>query len=67
MGHIRIAEDGPEGYGKRGSWEGYCSGGGISRMYAEMPFGGLQQGADPERDPPPQGVVLVQPAEAWVQ
>lgn len=35
VGHIRIAEDGPEGYGKRGSWEGYCSGGGISRMYAE--------------------------------
>lgn len=34
-GHIRVAEDGPEGYGKRGSWEGYCSGGGISRMYAE--------------------------------
>jgi glucokinase len=36
VGHIRIAEDGPEGYGKRGSWEGYCSGGGISRMYAEL-------------------------------
>jgi glucokinase len=36
VGHIRIAEDGPEGYGKRGSWEGYCSGGGLSRLYAEM-------------------------------
>jgi glucokinase len=36
VGHIRIAEDGPPGYGKRGSWEGYCSGGGISRMYAEL-------------------------------
>ncbi|MHC6203717.1 ROK family protein [Breznakiellaceae bacterium SP9] len=35
VGHIRIAEDGPEGYGKRGSWEGYCSGGGLSRLYAE--------------------------------
>jgi glucokinase len=35
VGHIRIAEDGPEGYGKRGSWEGYCSGGGIGRLYAE--------------------------------
>ncbi|MDR3337982.1 MAG: ROK family protein [Treponema sp.] len=36
VGHIRIAEDGPEGYGKRGSWEGYCSGGGLSRLYAEV-------------------------------
>jgi glucokinase len=36
VGHIRIAEDGPEGYGKRGSWEGCCSGGGISRMYEEV-------------------------------
>ncbi|MDR2371028.1 MAG: ROK family protein [Treponema sp.] len=36
VGHIRIAENGPPGYGKRGSWEGYCSGGGISRMYAEL-------------------------------
>jgi glucokinase len=35
-GHIRIAENGPEGYGKRGSWEGCCSGGGISRMYREI-------------------------------
>ncbi|MDR0539313.1 MAG: ROK family protein [Spirochaetaceae bacterium] len=33
-GHIRLAEDGPEGYGKRGSFEGFCSGGGISRAYA---------------------------------
>ena len=30
-GHVRLAEDGPEGYGKRGSFEGFCSGGGIAR------------------------------------
>jgi glucokinase len=36
VGHVRLAEDGPEGYGKRGSWEGFCSGGGLSRMYAEL-------------------------------
>jgi glucokinase len=35
VGHVRLAEDGPKGYGKRGSWEGFCSGGGLSRMYAE--------------------------------
>lgn len=37
-GHIRLAADGPVGYGKRGSFEGFCSGGGIARlgrMYAE--------------------------------
>lgn len=33
VGHLRMAEDGPEGYGKRGSWEGFCSGGGLSRLY----------------------------------
>lgn len=35
VGHIRIDSDGPLGYGKRGSWEGYCSGGGIERAYLE--------------------------------
>lgn len=37
-GHIRLAEDGPVGYEKKGSFEGFCSGGGIARMgraYAE--------------------------------
>lgn len=32
IGHIRAAEDGPIGYGKAGSFEGFCSGGGIARM-----------------------------------
>ncbi|WP_067618994.1 ROK family protein [Alicyclobacillus acidiphilus] len=31
VGHVRLAEDGPEGYGKAGSFEGFCSGGGIER------------------------------------
>jgi glucokinase len=35
VGHVRMAEDGPLGYGKRGSWEGLCSGGGIARLYEE--------------------------------
>jgi len=35
VGHIRLAGDGPEGYGKKGSFEGFCSGGGIAR-YAGM-------------------------------
>ncbi len=32
VGHIRIAQDGPLGYGKHGSFEGFCSGGGIKRL-----------------------------------
>ncbi|MDR1284453.1 MAG: ROK family protein [Opitutaceae bacterium] len=32
VGHMRMAEDGPEGYGKRGSFEGFCSGGGMVRL-----------------------------------
>lgn len=32
VGHIRLAEDGPLGYGKHGSFEGFCSGGGIADL-----------------------------------
>lgn len=33
-GHIRLRPDGPEGYGKAGSFEGFCSGAGIARLAA---------------------------------
>ncbi len=37
IGHVRLAADGPIGYGKRGSCEGFCSGGGIAQLgTAEM-------------------------------
>lgn len=32
IGQIRLADDGPEAYGKKGSFEGFCSGSGIARM-----------------------------------
>lgn len=32
VGHIRLSENGPEGYGKKGSFEGFCSGGGIKKL-----------------------------------
>ena len=32
VGHIRLAETGPIGYGKQGSFEGYCSGAGIAKL-----------------------------------
>ncbi len=32
VGHARLSDDGPVGYGKAGSFEGWCSGGGIARL-----------------------------------
>ncbi len=32
VGHIRMEEDGPVGFGKAGSFEGFCSGGGIAQL-----------------------------------
>ncbi len=32
LGHMRLAPDGPVGFGKAGSMEGFCSGGGIAEL-----------------------------------
>jgi len=32
VGHLRLAPEGPVGFGKAGSFEGFCSGGGIARL-----------------------------------
>jgi glucokinase len=32
VGHIRLSAEGPVGYGKAGSFEGFCSGGGIALL-----------------------------------
>lgn len=32
VGHIRLAKNGPIGYNKNGSFEGFCSGGGIAQL-----------------------------------
>lgn len=36
VGHIRLDSDGPVGYGKAGSFEGFCSGAGIAAMAKKM-------------------------------
>jgi glucokinase len=36
VGHIRMSEEGPLGYGKKGSLEGWCSGGGLSEAYFDL-------------------------------
>ena len=44
VGHIRIGEFGPVGYGKRGSFEGFCSGNGIAQIGRTLAMEKLQQG-----------------------
>jgi glucokinase len=36
VGHWRLAIQGPSGYGKRGSWEGFASGAGLVQVAARM-------------------------------
>lgn len=43
-GHIRLAPFGPAGYGKTGSMEGFCSGGGLARLGEQIGLAWLQSG-----------------------
>ncbi|MFZ0745559.1 MAG: ROK family protein [Terracidiphilus sp.] len=36
IGHWRLAEDGPLGFGKRGSWESFASGAGMVQLASQM-------------------------------
>lgn len=47
VGHIRLSEYGPSGYGKCGSFEGFCSGGGIAALAREKTREALQNGVKP--------------------
>jgi len=44
IGHIRLSDYGPTGYGKMGSFEGFCSGGGIAQLAKLMIGEELQMG-----------------------
>jgi glucokinase len=44
VGHIRLSGFGPVGYGKAGSWEGFCSGGGIAQLAKTMVMEKFQMG-----------------------
>lgn len=48
VGHIRLAECGPVGFGKMGSFEGFCSGGGIGQLAQMKMLEQLEQGKSPE-------------------
>lgn len=43
-GHVRLSAFGPVGYGKSGSFEGFCSGGGIAQLGQMMARESLQMG-----------------------
>ena len=47
-GHIRLTNFGPVGYGKAGSMEGYCSGGGIAQLGQTYLYELVQQGVESE-------------------
>lgn len=51
LGHIRLERYGPVGYGKMGSVEGFCSGGGIAQMARFLALEGLQKGLAPSYCP----------------
>lgn len=44
LGHIRLAEFGPAGYGKCGSFEGFCSGNGLAELGRAFAKEARQQG-----------------------
>ena len=44
VGHIRLANDGPIGFGKAGSFEGFCSGGGIAQLARTLVSERLESG-----------------------
>ena len=47
VGHIRLSKDGPIGFGKHGSFEGFCSGGGIARLGLSMARKAVANGVTP--------------------
>lgn len=47
VGHMRLSEGGPVGYGKAGSFEGFCSGGGLAQLARGMVTEKIQQGHKP--------------------
>jgi glucokinase len=47
VGHVRMAEEGPVGYGKAGSFEGFCSGSGIAGLARAMVLERIRAGQPP--------------------
>ncbi len=58
IGHVRLSAFGPVGYGKAGSFEGYCSGGGVAQLARTYLLEQVQLGKEPElyKDNEPEAV-----------
>lgn len=59
VGHIRLSENGPVGFGKFGSFEGFCSGGGIAQLGYTLGLAAYQRGETPlyfNPDTAPEGI-----------
>ena len=53
LGHWRLSDYGPTGYGKEGSFEGFCSGGGIRQLAETLALRERQKGAPVSMGPGP--------------
>jgi len=47
IGHMRLSPFGPSGYGKEGSFEGFCSGAGIAQLAGTLGRRAIQNGRKP--------------------
>ncbi|NOU96100.1 ROK family protein [Paenibacillus sp. LMG 31456] len=59
VGHIRLEPTGPMGYGKIGSFEGFCSGGGIAELGRMMANQMFAEGKHPSFCPTPAGIAAI--------
>lgn len=56
VGHIRMADEGPVGFGKAGSFEGFCSGGGIAQLGKSFVLNKIESGQQVNFCPKPEMV-----------
>ena len=59
IGHIRLDKDGPMGYFKAGSVEGFCSGGGLRKLGQRYALKAIQEGLSPSFCPTPEDLDAV--------
>ena len=59
VGHVRLSDDGPVGYGKAGSFEGWCSGGGIQRLAMVRAEAAIRAGSPPDFCPTLNDLALI--------
>ena len=64
LGHWRLSDYGPTGYGKEGSFEGFCSGGGIRQLAETLALRERQKGAPVHMGPGPLTARVVAQAAA---